>query len=283
MDRVNGALKSYRNQQTPRTSSGIGAGNAGQEKVGAEINLTKQSGEDSWQTNQNRQSVEQSARRQAREALQKSRKEYQESGESIFEQLRKLSEAYKDALDPKNKTNLYDATMDLMLVEQAEKVPALKAIQSRLLFKIRSIKSSGAKTSEIRMAVSKVKKVLGKVKGKVKNLQKEELLEKKRKRAEEARRKAREEALRRELEKRKKLRKIKERNDIEESKMGLGANYGGPSEASPMDFSAAAYGSTGDVLSSVESGAVVDVAVVGMAPGGAGAAAESGGAVDVAV
>lgn len=189
-------------------------------------------------------------------------KEFTSSGKSILEQLREQSEAFKKVLDPKKKKNLYDATMDMMLIEQAEKSPALKAIQARLLFKIRSVKNSGAKSSEIRIAVSKIKKVIGKAKAKVKNLQNEEQLEKKRKKAEENRRKTKEEALRRELERRKKIRKIKEKNDVEESKMGLGANYGGPSEATPAEIAELASGAIGDqAMASPEAGATVDVAV----------------------
>lgn len=208
------------------------------------------------------------------------KKDYQESGNSIIDQLRAQAQSVKDAFDPKKKKNLYDATMDLMLVAQAEKPAALKAIQTRLLFKIRSVRASGAEDAEIRAAVSKLKKVIGKAKAKVKNLQKEEQLEKKRKKAEENKRKAREEAIRRELELRKKIRKVKERGDIEESKMGLGANYGGP-EGNPYSSPAAsAYGSTGTAAPVIESGAVMDMAVADMGTGAADAAA---GAVDVSL
>lgn len=201
-------------------------------------------------------------------------KEEKQEGKGLVAQLQAQAEAMKDAFDPKKKKNLYDATMDLMLLEQAEKVPALKAMQSRLHFKIRAVKASGAKPGEIRRAVAKLKKVIAKVKAKVKNLKKEEELEKKRKKAEEARRKARERELRRELEMRKKVRKAKEKNDIEESKMGMGANYGGPGDMAAGPVPA-------DVYTSVDgaappSGAVIDVAVADM-----GAAAET--AVDVGV
>ena len=193
-------------------------------------------------------------------------------------QLQARAEAVKKAFDPKRKKNLYDATMDLTLLEQIEKVPALKAMQSRLMFKIRAVKASGASSSEVRIAVSKLKKVLGKVKAKVKGLQKEELLERRRKLAEEAKRKAKEEAIRREKELRKKIRKAKERKDIEESKMGMGANYGGPSEGLAPEFSMDAYG--GAISSEV--GAAVDMAVSDMTVAEGGAApVEVGGAVDL--
>ena len=119
-------------------------------------------------------------------------KEEEIRGQGLVAQLQARAEAVKKAFDPKRKKNLYDATMDLTLLEQIEKVPALKAMQSRLMFKIRAVKASGASSSEVRIAVSKLKKVLGKVKAKVKGLQKEELLERRRKLAEEAKRKAKE-------------------------------------------------------------------------------------------
>ena len=72
--------------------------------------------------------------------------------------------------------------------------------------------------------------------------------------------------------------KAKERKDIEESKMGMGANYGGPSEGLAPEFSMDAYG--GAISSEV--GAAVDVAVsdITVAEGGA-APVEVGGAVDL--
>lgn len=198
--------------------------------------------------------------------------EYRASGNSVIEQLREQADSIKKAFDPKKKTNLYDATMDLMLVEQTEEIPGLRAIHAKLLFRIRSVRASRAKPGAIRAAISKLTKVIGKVKAKIKNLQKEEQLEEKRRRAEEERRRAKEEAAQRELELRKKIRKAKERSDIEESKMGLGANYGGPSE----DFSpetAAAYSGTGEMLPDLGTGAgtVVDMAVADVGAGGAAA------------
>lgn len=197
-------------------------------------------------------------------------------GQGLVAQLQARAEAIKEAFDPKRKRNLYDATMDLTLLEQIEKVPALKAMQSRLMFKIRAVKASGAKSSEIRIAVSKLKKVLGKVKAKVKGLQKEEQLERRRKLAEEAKRRTKEEAIRREKELRKKIRKAKERKDIEESRMGMGANYGGPSEGEQMGLSmdGPEMGLSSDV------GGQIDIAVGDMAPMEAGAA-DVGGAVDL--
>lgn len=188
--------------------------------------------------------------------------EFRENGQ-IWNRQEPKGESVREAFDPERKKNLYDATMDLMLVEQTEKVPGLRAIHTRLLFQIRAIKASGAKPGAIRVAVNKLTKVIGKVKAKIKNLRKEELLEEKRRRAAEEKRKTKEEAVRRELEIRKKIRKAKERNDIEESKMGLGANYGGPYEEYASEMAAAMYSGTGEILSDMDAGtgAVVDMAV----------------------
>ena len=62
-------------------------------------------------------------------------KEEEIRGQGLVAQLQARAEAVKKAFDPKRKKNLYDATMDLTLLEQIEKVPALKAMQSRLMFK----------------------------------------------------------------------------------------------------------------------------------------------------
>lgn len=212
---------------------------------------------------------------------QQSAKEQKEKVNSFMEQLRKQEEAFKKAMDPKKRRNLYDATMDLTLIAQMEKVPGLKAIQSRLFFQMRSVKASGAEASEIRSALNKLKKVIGKAKAKVKNLEKEAQLEKKRKRAAEAKRKTKERALRRELELRKKTRKIREHKDIEESRSGLGANYGGPMNDPELELIMEAYESMNTAAMTMEAGAVVDVAAADV--GAAGDAGGAVGAVDVSV
>lgn len=149
------------------------------------------------------------------------------------------SQSIKNCFDSKNQKNLYDATSDLMAIANAEREPALKAIHTRLLFKARMMKMSGAKSDEIKIAVTKIKKVIGKVKTKIKKLKKEEQIEKKRKNAEKARQRKLEEELRRELALRKKVRKNREQKDVEESRMGLGANYGGPSAGNSVSLNGA--------------------------------------------
>ena len=51
-------------------------------------------------------------------------KEEEIRGQGLVAQLQARAEAVKKAFDPKRKKNLYDATMDLTLLEQIEKVPA---------------------------------------------------------------------------------------------------------------------------------------------------------------
>lgn len=206
-------------------------------------------------------------------------KEQQEERNRIIEQLREQAEAIKKAFDPKKRRNLYDATMDLTLIAQMEKIPALRAMKARLMIQVRSVKGSGAEIREIRVATNKLKKVIGKVKTKIRALEKEGVMEKKRKKAAEAKRRARELALRRELERRKKARKAREQKDIEESKMGLGANYGGPTGDPALDMAMDAFASMGSAAA-IDVGAVVDVAVADV---GAAAADAGGGAVDVSV
>jgi len=210
--------------------------------------------------------------------MEQREKDEEEKYKGLVAQLQERAEAMKKALDPKNKKNLYDATMDLTLIAQVEKEAALKAIHSRLLFKVRAVKASGAEASEIRAAVNKLKKVLGKVKAKIKCLKKEEEIEKKRKKAVEARRKTKAEALRRELELRKRARKAREQKDIDDSKMGLGANYGGPTGNSEWELAMEAYGGMDAAMMSMDVGAAVDVAVADV-----GAVAAEAGAVDVGV
>lgn len=219
--------------------------------------------------------------------------EEQKEVDALQEFIKRMQEAVssiKKACESSGKTNLYDATMDLMLIANAEKEPALRAIHAKLLFKSRAVRAtSGADADEIRIALRKISKVIGKAKTKIKKLQKEELLEKKRKKAEAEKQRKMAEELQKELERKKKLRKNRERQDVEESKMGMGANYGGESSKfSPVqDVNVGAgisAGASEDILSQVEG---VDMSPVSVgseyASGGNAVAAEAslGTAVDV--
>lgn len=178
--------------------------------------------------------------------------------EEFIRRMQKAAASIKNADEGSHKTNLYDATMDLTLIANAEKEPLLRSIYARLLFKSKMIRTSAADNDEIRIALRKIGKVIGKAKGKIKKLQKEDQIEKKRKRAEAERQRKMAEELQRELDRKKKIRKNRERQDIEESKMGMGANYGGESSRfSPApnvnSTAGAAVGDSADILSQVGS------------------------------
>ncbi len=178
--------------------------------------------------------------------------------EEFIRRMREATASIKNTRNGSGKTNLYDATMDLTLIANAEKEPLLRSIYARLLFKSKMIRTSGADNDQIRIALRKIGKVIGKTKGKIKKLQKEELIEKKRKIAEAEKRRKMAEELQRELDRKKKIRKNRERQDIEESKMGMGANYGGnSSDVSPAPSvntgSGAAVSGSADILSQVDS------------------------------
>ena len=126
-----------------------------------------------------------------------------------------------------------------------------------------------------------MRKVIGQAKAKVKGLEKEALLEKKRKRAIEAKRRAKELALQREIAWRKKARKAREQKDIEESKMGMGANYGGPTGDPALDMALEAFASMDSGAATLDVGAIVDVAVANV--GAAAADAGGGGGMDISV
>lgn len=206
----------------------------------------------------------------------------------FIERMKETAAAFQEAREESGKTNLYDATMDLMLIANVEKEPALRAIHAKLLFKSRAIRTTtGADSDAIRIALRKIGKVIGKTKSKIKKLQKEELLEKKRKKAEAEKRRKMAEELQKELDRKRKIRKNRERQDVEESKMGMGANYGGePSKFSPTPEinSGITTGASGDILSQVEGVDMSPVSVGGaeIAAGSAVAAEASlGTSVDV--
>lgn len=232
------------------------------------------------------------------DSIQKKKEEEKEEEEQgLVSQLLGQAEAMKESFEEQreNQTNLYDATMDLMMIANAEKETALKAIQVRLMFKMRTIKTSGAQSGEIQIAVNKIKKVIGKIKTKIKKLKEEAGIEKKRKNAEKAKKRKLEERLRRELEVRRTIRKNREKKDVEESRMGMGANYGGVAGSSPAsmkDFGLA--GASGGmaledlIASDIELSIGVDsvtaaYAVAGASAGAEGAAAAVAPAGDVAV
>ncbi len=227
------------------------------------------------------------------ESIQERKKEEEEEEtQGLVSKLLGQAEAMKQSFEEQreNQTNLYDATMDLMAIASAERETVLKAIQVRLMFKIRTIKASGAKSGEVQIAVNKLKKVIGKLKTKIKKLKEEAGIEKKRKNAEKAKKRKLEERLRRELEVRRTIRKNREKKDVEESRMGMGANYGGVAGSEPAaikDFGLAGF--SGDaalenlITSDLELGMGVDSTAAAYAIAGAPAGMDGGAAAGGAV
>ena len=163
-------------------------------------------------------------------------REEKENSNDYVKQLQQQAQSIANAFDRKNQRNLYDATSDLMAIASIEQIPSLRSMHTRLLGQMQNIKGSGAEESEIRSAVTKIKKVIAKLKAKIKNLQKEEQLERKADNAKKAKRRKLEEEIRRELAVRRKVRKDREQKDVEESRMGMGANYGGPVSGTPVSL-----------------------------------------------
>lgn len=214
------------------------------------------------------------------ESIQKKKEEEKDEEEQgLVSKLLAQAEAMKESFNEQreNQTNLYDATMDLMAIASAERETVLKAIQVRLMFKIRTVKTSGAKSDEVQIAVNKLKKVIAKLKTKIKKLKEEAGIEKKRKNAEKAKKRKLEERLRRELEVRRTIRKNREKKDVEESRMGMGANYGGVAGSSPASIKDLGMsGLSGDmaladlITSDLELSMGVDNATAAYAVAGAG-------------
>lgn len=146
-------------------------------------------------------------------------------GTDIFSRMKSSAAQKRTNL---GKSEKYDATGDLMAVANAENQAALKVIQIRLVYKVRSLGMGGENESdEAKASKRKIKRVISRIKKKIKALKKEEQLEKKAQSAEKNRKQRLETELKRELAIKKKNRKNRERNDVDESRRGLGANYDG--------------------------------------------------------
>lgn len=139
------------------------------------------------------------------------------------------------------RTEKYDATGDLMAVANAENAAGLQTIHIRLVYKMRMLGlGSETESDEVKASKRKIKRVISRIKAKLKALKKEDQLQKKAKSAEKNKKLRLELELKRELAIKKKNRKNKERNDVDESRMGLGANYDGilPEDANMQQIEA---------------------------------------------
>lgn len=159
-------------------------------------------------------------------------------GTDIFTRMNSSSGVKRTNL---GRTEKYDATGDLMAVANAENAAGLQTIHIRLVYKMRMLGlGSETESDEVKASKRKIKRVISRIKAKLKALKKEDQLQKKARSAEKNKKLRLEMELKRELAIKKKNRKNKERNDVDESRMGLGANYDGilPEDANMQQIEA---------------------------------------------
>ena len=128
----------------------------------------------------------------------------------------------------RSSSSLYSSTSDLMAIANTEDKELLRGIYVRLSFKLWSVRASGATGADsraIKSATRSIQKVMGKVKGKIKGLRKEEEMEKKAKAAKKAKQRRLEQEIRRELAIKRRIRKNKERRDVEDSYLESDGQY----------------------------------------------------------
>lgn len=143
-------------------------------------------------------------------------------------QLSQQPSAAKQAFMRKTGSSLYSSTSDLMAIANTEDKEILRGIYVRLSFKLWSVRASGATGTDskaISSATRSIQKVMGKVKGKIKGLRKEEEMEKKAKAAKKAKQRKLEQEIRRELAIKRRIRKNKERKDVEDSYLESDGQY----------------------------------------------------------
>lgn len=134
----------------------------------------------------------------------------------------------KQSFIHRSSSSLYSSTSDLMAIANTEDKEILRGIYVRLSFKLWSVRASGATGADskaIKSATRSIQKVMGKVKGKIKGLRKEEEIEKKAKAAKKAKQRRLEQEIRRELAIKRRIRKNKERRDVEDSYLESDGQY----------------------------------------------------------
>lgn len=151
------------------------------------------------------------------------KKESQDNYKKTLEENQSVIASIKNTFKQK-KTLSYDAAMDLSALANTCKTNQVRNFCGKMQRKITSFKKSGADSAQIQTAVVRAKRVLKKARIKLKKLQQEEALDKRRKKAELQQEKEKERKLRTELEGRRRMRKTTEYNDILEAKKGGGCN-----------------------------------------------------------
>ena len=148
--------------------------------------------------------------------------------DSLTERMRQRTNAARKAFSVSGSNTLYSSTSDLMAIANTESQEILRGIYVRLSFKLWSVRAKGATGTDskaIKSATRSIQKVMGKVKGKIKGLQKEDEMEKKAEAARKAKQRRLQQEIRRELAIKRKIRKNKERKDIEDSYLESDGQY----------------------------------------------------------
>lgn len=140
--------------------------------------------------------------------------------DSLLERMRQRTNASQKAFSVSGNNTLYSSTSDLMAIANTESQEILRGIYVRLSYKLWAVRAKGATGTDskaIKSATRSIQKVMGKVKGKIKGLQKEDEMEKKAEAARKAKQRRLQQEIRRELAIKRKIRKNKERKDVEDS------------------------------------------------------------------
>ena len=188
--------------------------------------------------------------------------------DSLTERMRQRTNAARKAFSVSGSNTLYSSTSDLMAIANTESQEILRGIYVRLSFKLWSVRAKGATGTDskaIKSATRSIQKVMGKVKGKIKGLQKEDEMEKKAEAARKAKQRRLQQEIRRELAIKRKIRKNKERKDIEDSYLESDGQYSlkGYMDRLPDDvlieMEMRASGTSG--TAAIDAGASVDAAI----------------------
>lgn len=170
----------------------------------------------------------------------KNREEEQLQLKELLEQLIQQKEAFKKAFERNRKKSVsYNAGPDMSAIASADTVGQVTAIRARLHAKALRLRRQGGNPKQLRAALIRIGRVIGKAEVKITNLNQEDRLEGEQKKAKKKQELKREQKIKLELEKRRKLRKAKEHSDAAACRKGQGVNY--VSEAEINSFSDAQF------------------------------------------
>ena len=188
--------------------------------------------------------------------------------DNLVERMRQRTNTAQKSFSVSGSNTLYSSTPDLMSIANTESQEILRGIYVRLSFKLWAVRAKGATGTDskaIKSATRSIQKVMGKVKSKIKGLQKEDEMEKKAEAARKAKQRRLQQEIRRELAIKRKIRKNKERKDIEDSYLESDGQYSvkGYLDKLPedilMEMEMRASGTSG--TAAVDAGVSVDAAI----------------------